>query len=202
MKPINKKINVKTINQIEHQQRQEDTKKAGKDNILTLQEQGIEEKQDMGVDNKLELLKYTSQVQSRIKKDITSEFTLAKFNEKDKEFIIEHTVSAYFAKKVIEMQKQRTKWDYDKTEHLWIERKQNEKETDTIQNIANAVFDSFMNRIYMVAITNRNVDANHLLRYLSGMGDDGQPIENDEDKEIGKKLKRMISKNEEIEAKQ
>ena len=58
----------------------------------------IEEKP---TDTKLDLIKYTSQVQSDINTNITSDFVLAKLNEKDKTAIIEMTDNAYHAKKIL-----------------------------------------------------------------------------------------------------
>lgn len=166
-----------------------------KDNIKELEEQ--KENNDT-VDSKLELLKYTSQVQSRIRNDITSDYTLAKLEAKDKEFVIEHAVTAFYAKKVILQQLNKKKYDWKqnpdskKTEIMWIERKLNEYEKKIIRETANAIFDSFMNRLHMLVITNRNVDSNHLLRYLSGLNDEGQPVEDPEEKKLSTKLKKIV----------
>ena len=63
----------------------------------------VEPSKEIEVDSKLELLKYTADIQSRIKDDISSDFTLAKLEAKDKEGIIEMTSNAYFCKKVADL---------------------------------------------------------------------------------------------------
>ena len=45
------------------------------------------------IDTKLELMKYTSEVQARIKKDITSDFVLARLDQKDKTGVIDRRCS-------------------------------------------------------------------------------------------------------------
>lgn len=129
----------------------------------TTQQERIQEATD-----KLELIKYTSQVQARIKTDITSDVVLAKLEQKDKESIIEMTANAYFAKKVITQIAQNAK------KHQWQNQQwttktltPQDKEYQEIIKIAEKVFDTYMIRITMTTLLNRNVEKNHLLNILA-----------------------------------
>lgn len=145
------------------------------------------------IDNKLEILRFASQVQSRIKKDISEDFILAKLEEKDKEGIIEMTSNAYFMKKILSVLKAKgTKWDWDDKRKCWIKRNLNKEEQDFIQDIANATFDSYLTRIYMTVILNRNVPNNHLLKILAGVSDEE---DNKELEGIKGKLAELIKPN-------
>ena len=60
------------------------------------------EKDKDTIDNTLELIKYATDVQSRIKDDVNSDFVLAKIDEEeDKLAIIEMTNNAYLSKRII-----------------------------------------------------------------------------------------------------
>lgn len=135
-------------------------------------------------DNKLELLKYSAQVQSRIKKDISEDFTLAKLPEQDKEGIIEMTSNAYFMKKIMQIIKIKgTRWDWDIQRKTWKRRSLNTDEQKIIEEVAEATFDAYLVRIYMTVILNRNVAENHLLRILAQAGEEEQESSLDSVKE-------------------
>jgi hypothetical protein len=121
------------------------------------------------IDNKIEILKFISQVQSRIKKDISEDFVLAKLGDKDKEGIIEMTSNAYFVKKILYMvQLKSKKWDWDDTHKQWIHRSLYPDEQKYIKELADSIFDSYLTRIYMTVILNRNVSDNHILNLMTG----------------------------------
>ena len=139
------------------------------------------------VDNKLEILRFTSQVQSRIKKDISEDFVLAKLDAKDKEGIIEMTSNAYFVKKILDiLSKKGRKWKWDNKEKVWVRRELNNSEKNLITEIANTTFDSYLNRIYMTVILSRNVANNHILKILAGVAE-----EKDEETEIASLKEKM-----------
>jgi hypothetical protein len=124
------------------------------------------------IDNKLEILRLTSQVQSRIKKDISEDFILAKLDERDKEGIVEMTSNAYFVKKILGILSAKgVKYDWNVKTDSWTKRSLNTEEKSFIEHIANATFDSYLTRIYMTVILNRNVPNNHLLKILAGATD-------------------------------
>lgn len=122
------------------------------------------------IDNKLELLKYATKVLSRgVKKDITPDFIMAKFNNlKDKEAIIEMTNNAYFCKRTLQMMKKRKEWTYNNTTKTWTQKEMTEDKKEEINQITEKMFDTFMTRMSMTALLNRNVKNNHILRLISG----------------------------------
>lgn len=145
-------------------------------------------------ETKLKLLKYTTEVQSRIRKDISSDFVLAKLGKQDREGIIEMTSNAYFYKRLMEMVKNARKWEWNEEQQMWKRVDLSEAEKARIQESTNQTFDTFLNRIYMTVILSRNVEKNHLLKMLSKYDDaDEESIEEITDKEnILDKAKRKI----------
>lgn len=130
------------------------------------------------IDNKLEILKFTSQVQSRIKEDISEDFVLAKLDEKDKTGIIEMTGNAYFVKKIMTIIREKgTKWEWNNEKKIWYKRTLNPNERNFITKIANATFDTYLNRIFMTVILNRNVPKNYILKILAGANNDEEEEE-------------------------
>ncbi len=64
--------------------------------MIKIKKENVEEREpkeaigvEQTIDNKLEILRFVSTVQSRIKKDISEDFVLAKLEDKDREGIIE-----------------------------------------------------------------------------------------------------------------
>ena len=117
--------------------------------------------------DRLDILKHVSDIKVRIKDDITNDFVLAKLGEKDKEFIIEMTGNAYFSKKLVDTIKDKGEtWVYENGEYK--RQKLSEDDKEKVKKIAKAIFDSYMVKIYMTVILNRNVDKNYLINVLSG----------------------------------
>lgn len=134
----------------------------------TIAKDKIEEKEE-SIDNKLELLRYVSNVQSRIRKDISSDFILAKLSDKDKEGIIEMTANAYFVKKIMMLvANKQIKYNWNNQKQKWEKSYLEPKEKKIITEIANATFDGYMTRVYMTTILNRNVPRNYLVRLIAG----------------------------------
>lgn len=145
--------------------------------------------QENPIDTKIELLRFASQVQSRIKNDISEDFVLAKLSDQDKEGIIEMTGNAYFSKRINQLIKKRgRKWQWNDNKKYWEERTLNEKEVQQITDNENATFDSYLNRIYMTVILNRNVPQNHLLQILSQAQEEQPPEEENQQNIITKIL--------------
>ena len=87
------------------------------------------------VDNELELKKWTTVVHSEeVNKRITSDFTLSKLNEQEKEAVIEITVNAFEATKHYNNMKDAWKWEYDKVERGWKQVMISEKEKKEIES--------------------------------------------------------------------
>ena len=113
------------------------------------------------IDTKLSLIKYTSQVQNRLKTDINSDFVLAKLADHDKELIIELTSNAYFAKKVCQSIKQKINYQtWNPNRKKWETHTTNTKASQYIDQTSQQIFDAFMTRIYINNITNlmKNLD--------------------------------------------
>lgn len=155
-------------NDLDGQQNNDNKTKKMKKPTINITEEDNEE-----FDTKLDILKFTANVKSRIKEDITSDFILAKLTEKDKEGITEMTCNAYFAKRIILTALKHTK---------------TQTEIKIIKHLANATFDAYMTRIYMVANLNRNVPKNHLLRILA---EKEEEPETPETEQITQKIKDL-----------
>lgn len=117
------------------------------------------------VDNALELRKYLVQVQSRIREEITSDFTLANVDENQKNSIIEITTNAFEATKRFDNIMKAKNWTW--TKNGW---KTTETDQDGIKKIKNnqrQSFDSYMNRIFMTVNMNRNKRDNRMVDLLA-----------------------------------
>lgn len=120
------------------------------------------------IESRLELQKYLSDVQSDIKRSITSDFILAKLDDKQKEYIQETAVSAFFMQRIVLMLKKLgTKWKFENNN--WIETELDEYDKMRMDEITKSLFEAFMNRITMITILNRNSDRNHLVNVLGGV---------------------------------
>ena len=167
-----------------------------------------EEKEEIDqVENKLELIKYTSQVQSRIRDEITSDFILAKLGDKDKEAVIEMTSNAYFAKKIIWMICKRAKargvYVWDKKQDKYVREEFERKKLEVLKGYGKVIFDSYMNRVYMTVLLNRNVPQNYLIRLMAGLPDEEKEEEEESAGMKGIKAKiGEIFKNKENETKE
>lgn len=151
--------------------------------------------------DKLELLKYLSEVQSRIKTDVSSDFVLAKLEEQDKIGITEMTCNAYFCKRIHNiLERKGYKWEWNGKNYE--KRNLNLEELKTIGMFGQITFDAFMNKIYMTAILNRNIDKNYLVGILGQVNQEIEEEAQEEEKQegilkkIGKALKRKGKKEE------
>lgn len=152
---------------------------------------------EQSIDNKLEMLKFTATVQSRIRKDISEDFVLAKLGAQDKEGVIEMTTNAYFMKKIMHQIRTRGnwRWEWDKTKQTWHKKQKQPKELEYMRSIENKTFDSYMTRIYMTVILNRNVKENWLINILSeSKTAETGTVLNDEDAETREKIKELMKR--------
>lgn len=171
---------------------------ATKNNTITkkmrtrIKEKTTETTNDDGVDTQLELLKFATKVQSRIKTDITEDFTLCKLNDQDKQGIIEMTVNAHAARRkmtqILKNSKQYTWKENDWTEGL------NEETRKKMEEDGKKAFDMYMTKIYMTAILNRNVPKNHLVNFLKNEREETEPEPTTE-----KKIQNKIIKDKQDE---
>jgi len=117
----------------------------------------------------LDVLKFTSEVKSRLKSDITSDLVLAKLEKKDREGITDMTGDAYLVKRLmygIAGKSYEWKWNkkLDKYEKINLDK----EKSKAIKELGDTLFDVIMLRVHMTAVLNRNVDENVLLNILGG----------------------------------
>lgn len=164
--------------------------------ISAAQVETISAQPEPTVDSKLELLRFASQIHSRINKDIKEDFVLAKLPEKDKEGIIEMTNNAYYVKKIVQIIRDKaTKYDWNNQEKTWEKRPLNNQEKEYITKISHTIFDSFMTRIYMTVILNRNVSENHLLKIIAGVQEETETTQIEQEKRVTDKIKEILKPN-------
>jgi len=151
------------------------------------------------IDNKLELLKHISEVQSRIKEHITTDFTYAKLDEQNKKAIIEMTTNAYYGITLIkEIENKATIWKWNNEKKQWEQRKLNKKEKEIMNERQKRIFDAFMTKVFMTTILNRNTKDNYLIRIMAGLGEEEVEKEKEEENEktIIEKLTNKLKKEE------
>lgn len=143
------------------------------------------------IDNKLDLMKALGQVQSDIKDRITSDFVLAKLDEKKQELIVNTTSNAYFCKSLIERTKERKIWKWNGKN--WEETEQTKEDKNKIDEAGRRTFNAFMTKNTMIAVLNRNIKNNYLIRLMTGLNEEeNEEEEDDKSDEIIKKLKAQI----------
>lgn len=113
-------------------------------------------------DNKLEILRFVSSVHSRIKDEISSDFTLSYLDEKQKEYIIEMTTNSYYMQTMFTYLLNRLHQQQNK-----YQPEQYERARQIILNIAGEVFKTFMIRTYMINVMGRNDTKNPMLHILA-----------------------------------
>lgn len=145
-------------------------------------------REDDPIDTKIELLKFTTDVQGRISdnRDVTSDFVLSILGEKDKEMTIEMTQNAMLIKKLILIYSKTKQWEWDKIKNEWVEKELKKDEKKLIEDTADRTFDTLMTRIQMIQVVNRNKPKNPILRILGGQSD---PTDEDEQMEKMEELK-------------
>lgn len=152
------------------------------------------------MDRKLDLMKKLTEVSSSIHDQIREDFIFAKLDEKDKEAVSEMTTNAYFSKSIINLyRKLRTKWEWNTQQKKWQRCELSQKETDYLKHYEQRVFDTFMTRIYMTVILNRNVTKNALVRILAGFDETEEETKEEKQKQqkTTEELIKSIEKREE-----
>lgn len=120
------------------------------------------------IDNELELIKHATSVHAKdIQKQITSDFIYAKIPEEIKQGIIEVGDHAYYIQRLYEqMTKDIKMWKWNKETKNWEERETTEKENKKLEKLKERVFDSYMTKLKIIAILNRNVKENPILTFI------------------------------------
>ena len=161
-----------------------------------------EQNEEEVLSDKLDLMKFVADIKLRLNKDITTDFTLAKLGAKDKEAIIEMTSNAYFSKRLLMvLSRKSTKWVWDGKKKDYIKTLLSNEERKYIEKLSDMVFDSYMTRIYMTVVLNRNVDGNYLVNVMSGYKQEAE-MDMDIDPEEAKQTLKKIMSNEEKKEKE
>lgn len=127
--------------------------------------------------DKADVFKFISNVHNRLKESIGADFTLARYDNEDKKFIIEMVGNAYFAQRTLKK---------------LIEKAKTEAEKRGVRLIANRVFDDLLVRTYMVTITSRNVDQNVLLNIIGETRTELETEKEGKKQELKETLKEMV----------
>lgn len=152
------------------------------------------EQQNIVFDTKLDILKYSTEVQSWIKDKINSDFVLATLPENQKNGVIQMTGNAYYWKRLL-----KTASKEHKKRQATTPESQNKihDEAQRIEEIGNEIFESLMINIAMTVIMHRNVTQNHLLKMLLSYPDEEK--ENQEEttnQDIKTKITKLLKKEE------
>lgn len=121
------------------------------------------------VESKLEIYKDMIEIKSRIKSDVTADYVFCRLSDKDKEFVIEMVSNAYYGKKMLGVVKElsSTQWIY--IENEWLRVRRTQEEINLLEKFEINIFHAFLIKVEMIAILNRNVKNNFLIRILSGL---------------------------------
>ena len=103
------------------------------------------------------------------------------------------TSNAYFFRRLCKLAELNArKWTWDENTQEWKKRRLTIEEAKIIIAAAQTTFDTYMVRIYMTVILNRNVNANYLISKLSQYADEeDEAKEEAEQKDIWERLKDM-----------
>lgn len=148
----------------------------------------IEKEEQRAFSDQLDVLRHLSDIQLRLKKDITGDFVLAKLPEQVREGIIEMTKNAYFAKKVLTiLSRKHKRWIWNGKEYKHVEMTKEDKKY--INDVGDAIFDAYMTGIYMTVILHRNINENYLVSLLGKYKTDE---EREEKEDIGERFKELL----------
>lgn len=149
------------------------------------------------IDNKLELLKFTSEVQGEIKRIMTSDFVLAKLTDKDKQMIIEIIHTAFYSIRLLSTTRKKYKiWKWIKEEEKWILIDPPKKEIEYLKKLEENTMNIFMARPQAVSILARNDANNFILRLLGGAVEPmEEPEEEIKNESVLQKIENKLRRN-------
>lgn len=124
--------------------------------------------------DKLQLINELKEVRSPIREVLSSDFVLATFSEKQKEFITETLKNAVFARNVILMFTHGKRYIWNRKKQDWEKNEDGsfkkfpleEEEIMRIKSFADELFKSYMIMPLSIAVMERNKKGNFLLRLL------------------------------------
>lgn len=126
-----------------------------------------------------DIYKFIATVDSRIKKEVGSDFVLAKLEDKDKEYVVEMVGNAFSMKGLIDGMLRRIN--------------ENHKDRTKIKLIGERIFDNLMTKVYMIVLLNRNVDKNYIMKII---GESREDVEDEETSKVKQVLDKLRNKDE------
>ena len=149
--------------------------------------------------NRHELIKFTTQVQAEISDKITSDMILCKLGDQDKIGVTEMTVNAYLASRQIIAIKTKKEYIFNEEKQIWELKELPRTIIKYMEDIEEKIFKTYMTKVMMTAILNRNVDGNYLINVLSERREEEieqERIEQPTDGTVRKLLKSFKNKEE------
>lgn len=146
------------------------------------------------VDSKVELLKHLGSVQSRVNRDINSDYLYAILEDQDKEGITTMTSLAFYIKNLlIKTANKYKEYHYDHKTKKYTHRTIPIEKQNQIKRTAERIFDAFMIKNIMCVNLNRNKKDNYLAKMLAEQHEeDNDP----DDEKLKQKLKELATKEE------
>lgn len=160
-------------------------------------------KDETTVADELELRRSLTQVDEKIDKFLTTDFTLAKLTENQRKTIVELISDAYHVRRMIRniIIKSKNKVPYyNKEKGKWYWRDLNDEEKERINAKSLEAFESIMTKVRATVIMHRNMPQNYLIEQILRTSDIGQELAEEEaelQKTKLKKAKEKLLKNSE-----
>lgn len=159
---------------------------------MTKEEQIILGKQE-DFEDKNDIIKHMLVGHSDLKKQIQSDYIMAKLEDKDKQGIIEMVNNAFYGIRInqqIQEKSQKT-WQWNKNKQNWELTPTEQKTIQAIQERGIRLFNSFMTRPHMTAMLNRNKKNNYLIKYALGVFEE-EETQQEEDKKFYEKIANKL----------
>lgn len=128
-----------------------------------------------------------------VKQDITRDFTLCYWNEQLKDGAQSlHSTAEYVMKAIRRVEYFAHEWKWNEKTKTWTHEPLTTDERERIKHIAKRTYDTYMNRIKLLAILNRNTDNNPLLKWILEV-DKEKKKDATVDETIKEKIKKMFA---------
>lgn len=160
------------------------------------QEEEIKPLKEDYTETRLDFLKGLSAIGSRLNRRISSDWVMARLEEKDREAIREMMANAYYGDNLLkEIPLKFKRWKFDVERQVWEDEYMSKEEKDAIVNQADKMFDTFTIRVETTVILNRNVKNNWLVRLMAGAQEEEVEYDKSTDeKKIAEKVTDMMKK--------
>lgn len=158
---------------------------------------------DNTIDTELELKKKFIDIHTHsISDEVSSDYTLARLDLKDKEAIIEMIQNAYLFKRVLLLLRDKSKrYVWSEEENGWEITSLTEIQKEKINHISRKIFAAITIRPHITTILNRNIELNYLIKTLMYEEDTKkeEDIKEEKTESLLQKVKKKISKKKEEE---